>query len=92
LNNLGKAWGSLCDYNIAIEYFKQALLINETNYGEKHPKLSETMVNLGEAYFHINQKSKAKNYFVKAYQIFSDFFGPQHPHIKVVDEWLQECR
>ncbi|NIN42543.1 MAG: hypothetical protein GTO66_11425 [Candidatus Aminicenantes bacterium] len=38
------------------------------------------------------QKEKAKAYLEQAYAIWDKFFGPEHPHTKVVAGWLEECR
>ena len=47
--------------------------------------------NLGAAYFSLGQRETAKGYFEEAYAICKKFFGDEHPHTKVVAEWLEYC-
>jgi tetratricopeptide (TPR) repeat protein len=48
--------------------------------------------NLGSAYFELDRKDLARPYFEKALEIFTHFFGTEHPYYIMVKEWLDACR
>jgi tetratricopeptide (TPR) repeat protein len=73
----------------AIEYYDQALAIDEAVFGKEHPTIAIRFNNLGAVYFELGKNQKAKAYFEKAYKIFKKFFGNEHPHTKTVAQWLK---
>jgi tetratricopeptide (TPR) repeat protein len=91
-NNIGEFFRVSGDPQKAIFYFEKALSINRTLHEEEfHPEVARDMNNLGLAYLDLNQIQQAKDYIKKAYDIFHQVFGPEHPYTKTVGESLKVC-
>jgi tetratricopeptide (TPR) repeat protein len=90
LNEPGGTIDDLGEPRKAIEYYEQALDIDEAAFGKEHPNVARELNNLGSTYFEQGQRDRAKPYFERAYAIFKKFFGDEHPHTKTVKEWLKE--
>jgi tetratricopeptide (TPR) repeat protein len=67
LNSLAYTLYSLGDHRKAIEFFEQALAIDEAVFGKEHPNVAIRLNNLGSAYFALGNTKKAKPYFEQAY-------------------------
>jgi tetratricopeptide (TPR) repeat protein len=90
LNELASTIDDLGDHRKAIEYYEQALAIDEAVFGKEHPNVARELNNLGSAYFDQGKTKKAKPYFERAYAIKLKFYGPDHPSSKLTAGWLEE--
>ncbi|OIP37253.1 hypothetical protein AUJ95_08460 [Candidatus Desantisbacteria bacterium CG2_30_40_21] len=91
LGNLGTTYQNLGQFDKAIGYSQQALVIDERFFGKKHPAVARDLNNLGSAWHTLGDLRQAKEYFRRAYLMFRDFFGDQHPHTKIAKGWLDRC-
>lgn len=64
----------------ALNYFQQALTIDEAVFGPENPKVGIRLNNLGSTYQNLGNKHKAKKCFERAYGIFETSLGKEHPH------------
>lgn len=61
-------------------------MIDKEVYGEIHPKVATRFNNLGATWSALGDAKKAKGYFEKAYEIFLEVCGEDHPSTKGVKE------
>ena len=76
----------------AIEYLQEALSIHRALNIEEHPDVAKILNNLGTTYFYMGQTLQAKDYFNRAYDLYNQFFGPEHPYTKGIINWLIKCK
>ncbi len=69
------------DAKKAIEYFEQALSIDEEIYGERHPDVARDLNNLGLAWNALGDPKKAIEYFEQALSIGKEVYGERHPAV-----------
>jgi tetratricopeptide (TPR) repeat protein len=89
--------GGLVSYLNRRLAFMEAQRVGEWILREKKEGLSGgndaiLLNNLGSAYFELDRKDLARPYFEKALEIFTHFFGTEHPYYIMVKEWLDACR
>ncbi len=83
LNNLGAAWDSKGEYNMAIQYYKKALKSILRTFGEEHPTIAATLNNLGGALSSKGQYDKAIIFYKKALKSDLNIFGEHHPNVAI---------
>ena len=57
-------------------------------YGDRHPDVAIDLSNIGSAWDALGDPKKAIEYFYQAYDIFRDTVGDEHPHTKLVKQWM----
>ncbi|WP_194847640.1 tetratricopeptide repeat protein [Candidatus Neptunochlamydia vexilliferae] len=89
LNNIGGVYHALGELEKVIEYYNESLIMVRKLYGNKSHHLTATrLLNLGVAYYDFKQYDKAKSHLEQAYTMLMKVYRPNHPHIKVAQEWL----
>ena len=83
MNNLGLAWSSLGDYRKAIDYYTEALAIDQKVY-TPHPSVAIRLNNLGEAWRGLGEYRKAIDYYTKALAMLQVTLPADHPHVVVM--------
>ncbi|HLP47477.1 MAG TPA: tetratricopeptide repeat protein, partial [Candidatus Kapabacteria bacterium] len=81
LNNLGYLVSTMGDQPKAIEYYEQALYIDQRLYGKRHKDVAIDLNNLGSAYDELGEKERAINYYNQALTIVKNIYGGFHPYI-----------
>ena len=77
-NNLGMVYGSLEDYDAAMEYHKKALVIALSNYHESHYKVGWAYARIGETLFFMKKYREAQKYLQKALGSVQPMYGDSH--------------
>jgi len=81
LNELGGTIYNLGDHKKAIEYYAQALAIDESVFGKEHPNVARELNNLGSAWKALGDHRKAIEYYEQALAIWKEVYGEKHPHV-----------
>ena len=55
-----------------------------------HSNVATYLNNIGGAWDALGDAKKAIEYYEQAYDIFRDTVGDEHPHTRVVKQWLDE--
>ena len=72
------------DYDKALEYLKDVLVIGEPMMGKNHPQLAQTYMLMGIAYGKKNDFDTAKHLFEKTESIYLNTWGEIHPKTAVL--------
>jgi tetratricopeptide (TPR) repeat protein len=78
---LGWIYDDLGEHKKAIEYYEEALAIDEEVFGRKHPKVARDLNNLGLAWRALGENKKAIKYFDEALAIDEKIYGRRHPDV-----------
>lgn len=103
-DNIASYYAVIKEYGKAIDYFNKALEVRLDKLGENHVDTAATYNNMAYVYRHRNDDAdmttvelqkvkddeKAIEYYRKALDIFTNNFGKDHPHTKVVSQNLHE--
>ncbi|WP_457670427.1 tetratricopeptide repeat protein [Thiolapillus sp.] len=79
-SNLGTVVQNEGDFSGALKLAQQVLELRRNTLGEKHERTAVAMVNLANAYFHLDGPKKSIPHYRKAYRIYSETVGDQHPN------------
>lgn len=80
LNDLGVTYISIADFSKALEMLNLALEIKTALFpNNSSPEIAYTLNNIGFVYLYQGEFTTAMEYFKNALQIFSDFYGEEHP-------------
>ena len=79
LNDYGVLQFSLDNYEYATKVLKQALRLNEAEYGPKHEAVATTISNLALAYQYQGELTKAKQLYERSLSITENLKGRDHP-------------
>ncbi|MEA5259741.1 tetratricopeptide repeat protein [Arcicella aquatica] len=82
-NRLALVLQELGDYEGAKKLLEKALISDEKNFGQEHPKTASTYSNLATALQDLGDFEKAKVLFEKALNLDEKNFGQAHPMIGV---------
>ncbi len=80
-NYIGKNLRKKGSYDIAMEYFEQALETGLNELGEKHPDIAVSHYNIGVVYSQKNDYDKALEYLYKSLSIRLQTLGKDHPDV-----------
>ncbi|MCP4253426.1 MAG: tetratricopeptide repeat protein [Candidatus Scalindua sp.] len=83
LNETGKTFDTLAQYDKAIEYYEKALKSDLKTYGEEHPNIATYRNNLGRAWRAKGQYDKAIEYYEKALKSDLKTYGEEHPDVAI---------
>lgn len=83
-NTLGLVYFNTGNVNQASENFFQGLEIRKEIYGDSHPEVAGSYLNLGLAYS-IENPNKAQEYYEKARDIYENNYGENHPQVALTD-------
>ena len=73
----------------ALEHHNKVFEVYRLVYGEKHPKTAKSYKNLALLYMQLDEDERAKEYCLKALEIFELFYKPSHPLVQLMQEdWL----
>lgn len=72
---IGIFYFHLANYKKAKEYFKQALITYEKNYGKDDIKTASVLVRLGSVYRNMGNYNKAQNLLEKALVVYENNYG-----------------
>ena len=75
---------------MAIAYFEKSLAIGLKVHGDQHPITGITYTNVGNVFKEKKDLLKAKDYYNKAYSIFFELLGENHPHTKLLIQKLND--
>jgi tetratricopeptide (TPR) repeat protein len=78
-SNLGNTLKALGRYKDAVAAYRQSLEIKRKLYGDAHPHIASTMINMGECRLHQRDLIGARDLFTSAVQICDSMLGPSHP-------------
>src|SRR3954454_22586712 len=68
-------------YQEAEKLFTRALVLNEASYGQNHPEVARTLLNLGAVRRELGDLDEAKALCERALVIYEAQDGPSHPHV-----------
>ncbi len=83
LNEVGKAYYSLAQYDKAIEFYELVLESNLTTFGEDHPNVVHSWYNLGITWYAKAKYDKAIEYFEKMLKSEIKTAGEDHPNVAI---------
>ena len=76
------------NYSEALEYFSEALKIQEKVFGPYHISVATSFNNIGNIYFEQNNYSKALENFIKSLEIKEDVLGKEHLDTARAYNWV----
>lgn len=79
LSNLGTIAQDQGDFKLALQKAEQVLALRRQALGENHERVAVAMVNLANAHFHLNGPRQSIPYYRKAYNMYSNAVGREHP-------------
>ena len=85
LNNLGSLIGETGNYKDSEKYLEEALVRAKDYYGEKHVDTAQTYDNYGNMLFKEGKLDKAKENFIKAFNIRNEILDCNH--LKIVESF-----
>ena len=71
----------MAQYDLALEYYKQALSIRKHVFGDSHPEVATLYNNLGYVYSERNDYTHALEYYQQALSIWKLEYGEFHPNV-----------
>jgi CHAT domain-containing protein/Tfp pilus assembly protein PilF len=80
-NIIGVLYADLSQFNKALEFHHQGIIISKQVYGEQHPSLASSYNNIGLVYRTQRQFVLALEYFNQAIAVLKKAFGDQHPNL-----------
>jgi tetratricopeptide (TPR) repeat protein len=91
-----KVMASICtsrnELLLAIDYSQKALEVAHHYLPPNHCKIGHTYASMGFIYDKAEYYSKALECYKQAYYILSKSLSPNHPHISLVERWIQDTR
>lgn len=66
-------------YELSLEYYKKALIIEKKVFGKEHPYIAMIYNNMAVVYEYQGLNTKAIEYYEKAFQIRKKLYGEDHP-------------
>lgn len=84
LNNLGLAYQARGLYQLALNYYKRALEIDEKTLPKGHPHIATDWVNIGSALVMLKKPKQALVYFELALNSFIHTLGDKHPTVAII--------
>ena len=90
--NKGSVYLDQGKYKKAIKWLDKALEIQEKVLDPLHPDLAATYNNIGFAYEGMKNYDKALEYLEKALPGFIKNYGEEHREIKMLKQWIEECK
>ena len=90
--NKGSVYLNQGKYEKAIKWLDKALEIQEKVLDPLHPDLAATYNNIGFAYEGMKNYDKALEYLEKALPGFIKNYGEEHREIKMLKQWIEECK
>lgn len=92
LGNLGNVYGSLQNWEKALEYYERALKGWEKLKGKVHPSTLTSVMNIAMVYIDgLKEYAKAEEYCDKALKGFIQQLGTNHPHTKRTVQIYKNC-
>jgi len=79
LSNLGRAYGSLGNYEKKLDREQRALDITKENFGESHPNVARYLSDMGSTYGKLREYEKMRNAFEEALKIKEAYYGVNTP-------------
>ena len=79
------------DYGKAEEWARKAMLVNERNFGKKHPTTGMSYGNVAMTCMNRKQYDKAVSGYLEAYRIYLDRFGEAHPQTQSFRDKLERA-
>ena len=76
-------------YRIFLVVVEKSLRINERVLGEDHPDTAVSYNNLAALYYSQKKYGFALSYYIKAYKIFINKLGFEHPYTKMSCENME---
>ena len=81
LNTLGTLFDRKGDYDKALDYYRQAMLIREKTLGSDHPEVAKSLNNIGLVYWNRGEYNQTLAYHQQALAIKEKALGPEHPGV-----------
>lgn len=78
-NNLGIAYGTMGEYQKAVENHLKSLELEMAAYGKIHPLVAISYSNLGLAYYKLEEYDEAIECHLSVQKIFISSYGYKHP-------------
>ncbi|CAF3406733.1 unnamed protein product [Rotaria socialis] len=79
-------------FDLAIEYYEKALSIDRHHLEENHTVFGSTYLLMGITYAHMENHSKALEYFMKVHSIYSKSLPPNHREIIFLEQNIQQAK
>ena len=76
-----RVYNDLGNNSLALQYYEKALHIQIKIYGDNHPNVATSYINIGSAYNDLGNKTLALQYYEKARQINIKAYGDNHPDV-----------
>lgn len=92
LNNIGLAYSSLGEYNLALDFYNNTLEIQDILFGEKHPDIANTCYNVAVLYGTMGDFVSALKYAEKSLKISEEIFEQNHPAITTLKDFINEAK
>jgi tetratricopeptide (TPR) repeat protein len=81
LNNLGGAYHAAARYDIALEYYKEALRIRESAFERGSLAVASTLNNMGDLFYSLHDLNSAERYHREALTIRERLLSSSHPDL-----------
>jgi tetratricopeptide (TPR) repeat protein len=74
------------DLDNALKYYHNGLDIKRGIFNEDHPSIGISIYNIGKCFHDLGNAEKAREYYDKAYDIFTISLGEEHPNSRRIKE------
>lgn len=81
ISNIGHLYGSMKDYNLAMDYQEKALKLRLKMLEPNHPDVANSYKSIGDTFFHLGEYDKSLESHQKALDIRKSKLGKNHPSI-----------
>uniref|UniRef100_A0A7S4U9U0 Kinesin light chain n=1 Tax=Paramoeba aestuarina TaxID=180227 RepID=A0A7S4U9U0_9EUKA len=78
--NVGVQYMRLRDYDKALLYFREALVIFKHLYGDNHPLIGSVSYNKAIVCFNLGRYEEAADAYLTAFELYAESMGEDHPH------------
>jgi CHAT domain-containing protein/tetratricopeptide (TPR) repeat protein len=85
---LGKIFAAIGDLDEALRARRQSLAIREAFHPEDHPRIAESLLNLGNTLSRMEQLAEARELISRSRAIWERNYGSEHPNISSFHEAL----
>lgn len=84
LNKLAQTLFQLGEHRKAIDYFQQALKIDEALFGRRHATVARELNNLGLSWSELGDFEKAVDYLQQSIDLWEKIYGEKHPQTAAI--------
>jgi len=95
INNIGRVYFMLSQYDMALEYYNQSLLMRRSLFGNDHLDVGATIFNAGQTFHHLGQYDKAMELYQEFLAIAKKHLGYHHRDVacmlKCMAQIKHEC-